>query len=80
MSRVQKPCALLADMATRKGQKITAKDVAALQLAVQTLATLDAQLTEHFRVYGNTLFDMVVADARSKALTEGMRALLEVHS
>ena len=80
MSRVQKPCALLADMATRKGQKITAKDVAALQLAVQTLAALDAQLTEHFRVYGNTLYDIVVAEARAKALTEGMRALLEVHS
>jgi hypothetical protein len=80
MSRVQKPCALLQDMATRRGQKITARDVAALQLAVQTLATLDAQLTEHFRVYCNTVYDIVVAEARAKALTEGIRALLEVHA
>jgi hypothetical protein len=80
MSRVQKPCTLLQDMATRKGQKITAKDVAALQLAVSTLVELDAQLTEHFRVYGNTLYDLVVSQSKAKAMAEGMRALLEVHS
>jgi hypothetical protein len=80
MSRVQKPCTLLQDMAARRGQKITARDVAALQLAVSTLVELDAQLTKYVRLSGNDLHDIVNAKVRADALQAGMRALLEVHS
>lgn len=80
MSPTHKPCALLRLMAERQGQKITARDVAALQLAVRTMEELQDQHQLHIRAYGDTLSEIVTANARAAALQDGMRALLEVHS
>lgn len=80
MTAHHKPAALLRLMAERQGQRITARDVAALHLAVRTMEEQAAQLDKHFSVYGATLHDLVRSNARADALQDGMRALLEVHA
>lgn len=80
MTAHTKPAALLRQMAQRQGQKITARDVAALQLAAATLEALAGLLDQHMRAYGDTLRDLVTHKARADALQDSMRALLEIHS
>lgn len=80
MTPIHKPCALLRLMAERRGQKITGRDVAALQLAVHTMEALGAEITKHIDVYRELLSQVVTAEAKASALQDGMRALLEVHS
>lgn len=77
---IRKPCALLRLMAERRGQKITARDVAAVQLAVRTMESQAAQLAKHFQVYGDVLHKLVAAEAKAGAMQDGLRALLEVHA
>ena len=80
MTPIQKPCALLRLMAERQGQKITARDLAALQLAVATMEAQHAEIQKHMDVYRGLMTEVVVADAKSAALITGMRALLEVNT
>lgn len=75
----QKPAALLSLMAERHGQRITARDVAALQLAVRTLDAQADLLQRQFEVYSETLHDLVKHKARAEALQDGLRAMLEVN-
>lgn len=79
MSPHTKPATLLRLMTERQGQRITARDVAALQLAAATLDEQAAQLDKHFSAYGDVLREVVINKARAEALQEGIRALLEVH-
>lgn len=75
-----KPVTLLRLMAERKGQRITQRDLAVLELAAATLESQAEVIGKQMRGIGNTLSDLVTAEARAKALTEGMRALLEIHT
>lgn len=80
MTDIRKPCALLRLMAERQGQKITARDVAALLLAVHTMEALQALADKGMAAYGDALHELVTYKARAEALQDGMRALLEVHA
>ncbi len=80
MSDIRKPCALLRLMAERQGQKITARDVAALLLAVSTMEALQQLADKGMAGYRDALHDLVTHKARAESLQDGMRALLEVHS
>lgn len=80
MADIRKPCALLRLMAERKGQKLTARDVAALLLAVHTLQELQALADKAMAGYRDALHELVAHKAHAEALQEGMRALLEVHA
>ena len=78
MIDIRKPCALLRLMAERQGQKITARDVAALLLAVHTLQELQALADKMMAGYRDAMHELVTHKARAEALRDGMRALLEV--
>jgi hypothetical protein len=80
VSDIRKPCALLRLMAERQGQKITARDVAALLLAVSTMEALQQLADKGMAGYRDALHDLVTHKARAESLQDGMRALLEVHS
>lgn len=80
MTDIRKPCALLRLMAERQGQKITARDVAALLLAVHTLEALREMADKGMAAYGDVLRELVTHKARAEALQDGMRALLEVNA
>ena len=78
MSTTDKPLALLRLMAERQGQKITARDVAALLLAVHTMDALQELADKSMAGYRDALHELVTHKARAEALQDGMRALLEV--
>lgn len=80
MTEIAKPCALLRLMAERQGQKITARDVAALLLAVRTMEALQELSDKGMAAYRDTLHELVTHKARAEAMQDGMRALLEVHA
>ncbi len=87
MTAISKPRALLRGMSERQGLKITARDVAALRLAIATMEAQEDRRKKQeemhsniIRVYGDTLSDMVTQKAKSDALIEGLRVLLEVHT
>lgn len=80
MDSHRKPVALLRLMSERQGQRITARDVAALQLAAATLESQADQLSRQMRGLGDTLGHLVSAEARANALMDGLRALLETHT
>ena len=77
---IQKPCALLKLMAERRGSPITARDVAALLLAVRTMEALEIKLDQAFEAWREQANQSITASARSSALLDGMRALMEVHT
>lgn len=79
MTPHKKPAALLRLMAGRQGQRITARDVAALQLAARTLEEQAEQSAKHFSAYVDALSELVTHKARAEAMQDGMRALLEIH-
>ena len=80
MNPTQKPIALLRLMIGREGVRITARDVAALRLAIATMEAQEKQQENHMRIYRETLYDLVEHESRAAALLDGMRALLEVHT
>jgi hypothetical protein len=80
MSAHQKPAALLRLMAERQGQRITTRDVAALQLAVRTMEEQATRLDRELIAYRDTLHELVIHKVRADALQDGVRALLEIHA
>jgi hypothetical protein len=80
MTAQRKPVALLRLMAERQGQRITARDVASLQLAAATLEAQAAEINRHFRAYGDALSELIDHKSRADALQHGLRALLEIHT
>jgi hypothetical protein len=78
MTTQTKPAALLRLMAERKGEQITARDVVALHLAARTLEAQAEQMARHFGVYRETLAELVTHQARAEAMTDSLRAVLEV--
>lgn len=80
MSDISKPVALLRLMAERQGQRITARDVAALHLAARSLEATREMSDKAMHAYRDTLHELVTHKARAEALQDGMRALLEVHA
>jgi len=80
MNAIDKPCRNLREMAMRQGQKITARDVSALLLAVNLMEEQQAKLQGALAIYRDTLSELVQAGARARTLTEGMHALLEVNA
>ena len=80
MTDIRKPCELLRLMSERRGERITSRDVAALQLAIHTMQALQELADKHMHAYRGALHDLVTHKARAEALQDGMRALLEIHS
>ena len=71
---------LLSQMAERQGEKISARDVAALLLAVRTLEALQVQLAKSQGAWGDQAMQSIKASAEAASMRDGIRALLEVHS
>ena len=67
-------------MAQRRGEKITARDAAALNLAAATLDAQAAQITKANQVYGDVILRQVIAEADAKAMRDSIAAILEVHT
>jgi len=78
MTADTKGAALLRLIAARRGERITARDVAALHLAARTLEAQAEQMARHFEVYRETLTELVTHKARAEAMTDSLRAVLEV--
>lgn len=79
MNPAHKPCALLRGMAERQGQKITARDVAALELAIQTMKVMHQERQNLFECYRDDMAEAVAQKARGEALLDGLQALLSTH-
>lgn len=75
-----KPAALLRLMAERRGQRINARDVAALLLAARTLEVQAQEIDKSFLAYGTTLRDLVTHKADAEAMRDHLRAILEIHT
>ena len=75
-----KPRALLRAMTERQGMRITARDVEALRLAIETLEAQDERHKKSMHIYGDTLGDLVTHKSTAGSLIEGLRVLLEVHT
>lgn len=79
MEHIEKHVELLRDIAARRGEKITARDVVALKLAAHTLKALAAQLDKSSGIYTENIWQVVIAEANTKAMRESIAAILEIH-
>lgn len=80
MAEAVRVSALLRLMAGRRGDRITARDVATLQLAANLVAEQDAKLGKAFEAWRTEAHEAITARTRHAAMVDGLRALLELHT
>ena len=68
----------LVDLTERKGQKLTARDVATARMAIAALSHLRDEAANHWRVYGNTLSTSVDRGIQLDAVREMLVQIKEI--
>jgi hypothetical protein len=68
----------LVEFTQRKGQKITARDIAAAHLAIAALSHLREEAANHWRVYGDTLSTSVDRGIQLDAVREMLAEIREI--